>query len=83
MGHAFTATDSGVTIIPSLSASIEGHVVERIIEGDISINERERTVVLRGGLTVESGRLFVRPYAAFLDVENGWLTGGATLGWRF
>ena len=83
VGHAFTATNSGVTIIPSLGASFENHVVERIIEGDIAINERETTVVLHGGLTVESGRLFVRPYAAFLAVENGWLTGGATLGARF
>ncbi len=64
-------------------ASIESHVVERIIEGDISINERAMTVLLHGGVTVESGRLFVRPYAAFLAVGNGWLTGGATLGLRF
>ena len=83
VGHPFTAADSGVTIIPSLSASIESHVVERIIEGDIAINERETTVLLDGGLAVEFGRLFVRPYAAFLAVENGWLTGGATLGLRF
>ena len=83
VGYPFTATDSGVTIILSLSASIESHVVERIIEGDISINERETTVLLDGGLTVEFGQLFVRPYAAFLAVENGWLTGGATLGLRF
>ena len=82
-GHRFTATDSGVTIIPSLIASIESHVVERIIEGDISINERAMTVLLHGGVTVESGRLFVQPYAAFLAVGNGWLTGGATLGLRF
>jgi len=61
----------------------ESHVIERIIEGDISINERAATVVLHGGLTVESGRLFVRPYAAFLAVENGCLIGGATLGLRF
>ena len=83
VGHAFTATDSGVTIIPSLGASIESHVVERIIEGDISINQRETNVLLHGGLTVESGRLFFRPYAALIAVENGWLTGGATLGLRF
>ena len=44
---------------------------------------RRTTVLLHGGVTVESGRLFVRPYAAFLAVENGWLTGGATLGLRF
>ena len=83
VGYPFTATDSGVTIIPSLSASIESHVVERIIEGDISIDERETTVLLDGGLTVESGRLFVRPYAALIAVENGWLTGGATVAVRF
>ena len=82
VGYPFTA-DSGVTIIPSLSASIESHVGERIIEGDISIDERETTVLLDGGLTVEFGRLFVRPYAALIAVENGWLTGGATLGLRF
>ena len=83
VGHPFTATGSGVTLVPSLAASFESHVIERIIEGDISINERATTVVLHGGLTVESGRLFVRPYAAFLAVENGWLIGGATLGLRF
>ena len=82
MGHASTVTDSGVTIIPSLGASIEGHVVERIIEGDISITEQETTVLLHGGVTVESGRLFVRP-AALVAGRNGWLTGGATLGLRF
>ena len=76
-------TGSGVTIIPSLRASIESHVVERIIEGDISINERAMTVLLRGGVTVESGRLFFRTYAALVAVENGWLTGGATLGLIF
>lgn len=83
VGHPFTATDSGTTIIPSLGASIESHVVERIIEGDISIYERATTVLLHGGVTVESGRLFFRPYAALVAVENGWLTGGATLGLRF
>lgn len=82
VGYPFTA-DSGVTIIPSLSASIESHVVERIIEGDISIDERETTVLLGGGLTVEFGRLFVRPYATLIAVENGWLTGGTTVGVRF
>ena len=83
VGYPFRATDSGVTIVPSLSASIESHVIERIIEGDISIDEREATVLLQGDVTVESGRLFVRPYAAFVAVENGWLTAGATLGLRF
>lgn len=83
VGHRFKPTNSGVTIIPSLSTSIESHVVERIIEGDISIDEREAIVLLQGGVTVESGRLFVRPYAAFVAVENGWLTAGATLGLRF
>ena len=83
MGYPFTVTDSAVTIIPSLSASIESHVVERIIEGDISLRERETNALLHGGVTVEFGRLFVRPYAALIAVENGWLRGGATVGVRF
>lgn len=83
VGYLFTATDSGVTIIPSLSASIESHVVERIIEGDILINKREATGLLHGGVTVEFGRLFIRPYAVLTAVENGWLTGGAIVGLRF
>ena len=83
VGYAFTATDSAVTIVPWLSASIESHLVERLFEGDILLDDRETTVVLRGGVTAELGRLFVRPYATLLAVENGWLTGGATVGVRF
>lgn len=83
VGHRFGAADSGVTIIPSLSIGIENHVVTRIIEGDILIDERGTSARLHGGVTVEFGRLFVRPYAALIAVENGWLTGGARFGLAF
>ena len=83
LGRQFTAPDSGVTIIPSLTVSIESHVVERIIEGDISINQRETNALLHGGVTVEFGRVFLRPYAALIAVDDGWLTGGARFGVTF
>lgn len=83
VGRRLTGPDARVTIIPSLTATVESHVVERIIEGDISINERETSALLHGGVTVEFGSVFVRPYAAFVVARNGWLAGGARFGLRF
>jgi ketosteroid isomerase-like protein len=70
-------------MIPSLTVTTESHRVERIVEGDIATRSRETVVLLRGGVTVEFGRLFVRPYVALITVDNGWLTAGARFGLRF
>ena len=83
LGRRFTLSDSGPAVIPSLVVSAESHRVERIIEGDILTRSREMDVLLRGGVTVEFGRLFVRPYVALIAVDNGWLTAGARFGLRF
>ncbi len=83
LGRRFRLPDSGPTVIPSLIVTAESHRVERIIEGDIQIRSREMDVQLRGGVTLEFGRLFVRPYVALIAVDNGWLTAGARFGLRF
>lgn len=83
VGRRYGAPDAGLAIIPSITITIENHVVERIIEGDISIDPRETDALVRGGITVEFGRLYVRPHAAFIVVEDGWVTGGARIGVRF
>lgn len=83
LGRRFASSDSGPAVIPSLIVTAESHRVERIIEGDILTRSREMDVLLRGGVTVEFGRLFVRPYVALIAVDNGWLTAGARFGLRF
>ena len=83
VGRRLTGLDARVTIIPSLTATMESHVVERIIEGDISINEREASALLHGGVTMEIGNVFIRPYAAFIAVRNGWRAAGVRFGLRF
>ena len=83
LGRRFIATDSGIALIPSLIVTTESHSVERIIEGDIATRSREANALLRGGVTVEFGRLFVRPFVALMAVDNGWLTGGVRFGVRF
>ena len=83
LGRRFTLADSGTAVIPSLIVTSESHSVERIIEGDIVIRNREMDVLVRGGVTFEFGRFFVRPYVALVAAENGWLTGGARFGLRF
>lgn len=83
LGRRFTLADSGPAVIPSLIVTAESHNFERIIEGDIVIRSRETGVLLRGGVTLEFGRLFVRPYVALIAAGNGWLTGGARFGLRF
>lgn len=83
VGRQVTGPDARVTIITSLAATMESHVVERIIEGDILINERETSALFRAGVTVEFGRVFVRPYTAVVLVRNGWRAGGVRFGLRF
>ena len=83
LGRRFSVPDSGLAIIPSLIVTTESHRVERIIEGDILTRSRETDALLRGGVTVEFGRFFVRPYVARIVVDNGWLTGGVRFGLTF
>ncbi len=83
LGRRITVPNSRLAIIPSLIVSAERHEVERLIEGDIVIQNRETEMQLRGGVTMEFGRLFIRPYANFVAAANGWLTGGAWVGLRF
>ena len=83
LGGRFSVPDSGLAIIPSLIVTTESHRVERIIEGDILTRSRETDALLRGGVTVEFGRFFVRPYVARNVVDNGWLTGGVRFGLTF
>ena len=83
LGRRFTVTDSGLALIPSVIVTTERHSVERIIEGDIVTRSREANALLRGGVTVELGRLFVRPFLALMAADNGGLAGGVRFGLRF
>lgn len=83
LGRRFTFSDTGPAVIPSLVVTTESRSVERIIEGDILIRSRETDALLRGGVTLEFGRWFVRPYVALIAADNGWLTGGARFRLRF
>ena len=83
LGRRFALADSGPTVIPSLIVTAESHRFERIFEGDILIRRSGMDVLLRGGVTLEIGRFFVRPYLALVAADNGWLTAGARFGLRF
>ena len=83
LGREFTLAGSGPAVIPSLIVTAESHSFERIIEGDIVIRRSGMDVLLRGGVTLEFGRFFVRPYVALIAADNGWLKGGARFGLRF
>lgn len=66
--------------IPSVIVTADSHNVERLIEGDIRTRERGTFARLRGGVTVESGSLLVRPHVALIAVDDGWLTAGVRFG---
>ena len=83
LGRRFTVSDSGLSFIPSLIVTTESHNVERIIEGDIAAIGRETNALLRGGVTMEFGKLFVRRFVALIAVDNGWLAAGVRFGLRF
>ncbi len=83
LGRSFSAPGSGLTVIPSLIVSVESHEVERLIEGDIVIDEREVRGVVRGGVSIEFGRLLIRPHATLNTIANGYVAGGALLGLTF
>ena len=83
LGRRFIVPDSGLGLVPSVIVTTESHNVERIIEGDIATRSREASALLRGGVTVDLGWLFVRPLVALIAVDNGWLAGGARFGLRF
>ena len=83
LGRIFTTPGSGPSVIPSLIVSVESHEVERLIEGDIVIDEREVRGVVRGGVSVEFGRLLLRPHATFDTIADGYVMGGALLALKF
>ena len=43
---------------------------------------REKSAAVRGGVSIEFGRLFVRPHATLNIVANRYVMGGALLGLR-
>ena len=83
LGRLFTAPGRGASVIGSVIVSVESHEVERLIEGDILIGEREVRGVVRGGVSVEVGRLLLRPHATFNMIADGYVIGGALLALRF
>ena len=83
LGRRFGGSDSGVAIVPSRIVTAKSHAVERLIEGDIQTGSRGMATVLRGGVTVEVGRVLVRPCVALTAVDNGWLTAGVRFGVTF
>lgn len=83
LGRRYTLAGSGPAVIPSLIVTAESHRFERIIEGDIVVGRRGIDVLLRGGVSLEFGRFFVRPYVALVAADNGWLTAGARFGLIF
>ena len=78
-----SGTDSGLAVVPSLIVTAESHALGRLIEGDIQTSSRGTATVLRGGFTVEFGRVLVRPYVALIAADNGWLTAGVRFGLTF
>ena len=75
LGRRFSGPNSGLAIVPSLIITAESHAFERLIEGDIQTSSRGTATVMRGGVTVEFGRVLVRPYVALVAVDNGWRFG--------
>ncbi|WP_423927236.1 hypothetical protein [Candidatus Palauibacter sp.] len=62
--------------------SVENYAVDRLYD-DIVEGGREVSAVIRGGITVEIGRILVRPYAAFTTADDSYLLAGALLGVTF
>ncbi len=82
VGKRFSAPGSGFALIPSLIVSVENYAVDRLYD-DIVEGGREVSAVIRGGITVEIGRILVRPYAAFTTADDSYLLAGALLGVTF
>ena len=58
-------------IIPSLLPTVEKRRIHELIERDIVIESEEVSGVVRAGVKVEVGRVFVRPYAPLTTIDNG------------
>ncbi len=82
LGHRFSAPGSGFALIPSLIVSVENYAVDRLYD-DIVEGGREVSAVIRGGITVQIGKIFVRPYAALTTADDTYLLAGALLGVTF
>ncbi|WP_419163048.1 hypothetical protein [Candidatus Palauibacter sp.] len=82
VGQRFSAPGSGLAIIPSLIVSVENYAVDRLYD-DIVEGGREVSAVIRGGITVEIGRILVRPYAGLTTADDSYLLAGALIGISF
>lgn len=82
VGQRFGAPTSPVAVIPSLIVSVENYSVDRLFD-DILEGGREFGAVLRGGVTVEIGSIYVRPYAVFTTADDSYVLGGVLLGVTF
>ena len=83
VGNRFGTPGSNLTIIPSLLFTVEKRRIDELIEGDIVIESGEVSGVLRGGVTVEVGRAFIRPYVALTTIDNSYMFAGVMLGVKF
>ena len=81
-GIRFGAPASGFAVIPSLLVSVENYSVERLYD-DIVEGDREFSAVVRGGVTIEIGSLYLRPHAVFTTADDSYLLGGVLLGVTF
>lgn len=82
LGHRFSAAGSGFAIIPSAIISVENYEVDRLFD-DILEGDREFSAILRGGVTVEIGKIYTRPYVALNTTDQSYLLAGALLGVTF
>lgn len=82
VGQRFGAPGSGLAIIPSLIVSVENYSVDRLYD-DIVEGAREVSAVVRGGVTIEIGSLYVRPHAVFTTADDSYVLGGVLLGVTF
>lgn len=82
IGQRFSAPGSGFAIIPSLIVSVENYSVDRLYD-DIVEGDREVSAVIRAGVTIEIGRILIRPYARVTTADDSYLIAGALLGVTF
>ena len=81
-GIRLGAPASGLAVIPSLLVSVENYSVDRLYD-DIVEGDREFSAVVRGGVTIEIGSIYVRPHAVFTTADDSYLLGGVLLGVTF
>ena len=82
VGLRLGAPASPVAVIPSVMVSVENYSVDRLFD-DIVEGDREFGAVVRGGVTVEIGSIYIRPHAVFTTADDSYLLGGVLLGVAF